>query len=76
MTEPTTPPVGGAGVSSNPSIRLEALRLAVKAMEHAPHFPSERGGKHLNIHAAADEEALAALVIAERFRVFLEGGAS
>lgn len=82
MTEPTTPPTAttppteSTGVSrSDFGVRLEALHLAVKAMEHAPYFPSELGAKSPSIHAIADEEGLAVLAIAERFRVFLEGGA-
>jgi len=64
--EPTTPPTAAAGVSRDDRpIRLEALRLAVQTIEHAP-YPDE---KVVYAHLA-DTVA----VMAERYRVFLEGG--
>lgn len=72
---PTTPPSGQPGISRDDRpIRLEALRLAVQTVENAPFFPSE-GGKYASIRAAVDDEGGAVLVLAERYRAFLEGEA-
>ncbi len=68
MTKPTTPPPGpAAGSHSNLDARTEALRLAVKTAELAP-CPDE---PLLYAHLSD-----AVVFMAERYRVFLEGGAS
>lgn len=76
MTEPTTPPPASAGVSSNPGIRLEALRLAVKTIEHTAFTPAEGDpGRYTSVHDAATRAGTAVLDLADRYRAFLEGGA-
>ncbi len=67
MTEPTTQATGSAGTSpANFDTRLEALRLAVKTVENAPYLDDCVVYAYL---------ADGVVFIAERYRVFLEGGA-